>query len=101
MWGLMVSRLISAPFQLFREGLGGIQGYCLQEDGTRFHLAFEPWATESERPFQGPCLRMTFRRVKNRIVLERFVVCEGGEERTMDLAAAHDALQAWMDVMAQ
>lgn len=96
----MVSQLISAPYQGFRDGLCHIQGYCLQEEGGRIHLAFEPWGTESERPFQGPCLRLTFRRMKNRIVLERFVVCEGGEERSVDLVAAHDALQAWMDVMA-
>lgn len=93
----MVAEAISAPYESFRKGLCRIRGYCLEDDGGRLRLAFEPWFTESERAFQGPCLRLDFRRLKDRVVLERFVVCDGAEECAMDLAAAHDALQAWMD----
>jgi len=34
------------------------------------------------------------------MVLERFTIQNDGEERAVDLEAAHDALQAWMDSMA-
>lgn len=93
----MVAEAISAPYEEFRKGMCRIRGYCLQDEGNRIHLAFEPWFAESDDPFSAPCLRLEFRRLKNRVVLEKFVVCDGGEERAVDLAAAHDALQAWMD----
>ncbi len=76
-----------------------MHGYCVQDDGDRLSLAFEPWFTESDRRGGAPCLRLDFRRIGDRVVLERFAVCDGVEERAMDLEAAHDALQAWLDVM--
>ncbi len=96
----MTSEAISAPYEGFRNGLCRIRGYCLQDEGDRISLAFEPWFTESDRPNTVPCLRLDFRRRGDRVVLERFVVCDQGEERTLDLDAAHDALQSWLDVMA-
>jgi hypothetical protein len=42
-----------------------------------------------------------FRQIEARIVLERFTIEEDeGPERAVDLEAAHDALQAWMDSIA-
>jgi len=40
------------------------------------------------------------RQVDGRIVLERFTVENAGEEQVVNLEAARDALQAWMDSMA-
>ncbi len=93
----MTPEAISAPYEGFRQGLCHIRGYCLQDEGDRISLAFEPWFTESDRPNTVPCLRLDFRRVGDRAVLERFAVCDGVEERSVDLTAAHDALQAWLD----
>ncbi len=96
----MAAEAIWAPYEKVRQGLCRIRGYCASDEGDRFHLAFEPWFAESDDPYEGPCLRMEFRRTGDRMVLERFVVCDGTEERTVSLDAAHDALQAWLDWMA-
>lgn len=96
----MTSEDVSAPYEGFRKALCGIRGYCLQDEGDRISLAFEPWFAESDRPWSVPCLRLDFRRREDRVVLERFVVCDRGEERTVDLDAAHDALQCWLDYVA-
>ncbi len=88
---------ISAPYESFRQNLCGIRGYCVQDEGDRLFLAFEPWFTESDRPGSVPCLRLEFRKVRDRVLLERFVVCDGREEQPVSLEAAHDALQAWLD----
>jgi hypothetical protein len=95
----MVAETVSAPYESFRQGLCRIRGYCLQDEGDRLTLAFEPWFSESDEPYSVPCLRIDFRRRGDRIVLERFIVCDAGEEQPLDLEAAHDALQAWMDSM--
>ncbi len=88
---------ISAPYEQFRSGIERIRGYNLLEEGDSLALAFEPWFVESGNPFAVPCLRIQFRRRGDRIVLEAFVVDEAGDSRTVDIEAAHDALQAWMD----
>jgi len=93
----MTTEAISAPYEGFRQNLCGVRGYCLEDRGDRISLAFEPWFAESDRPSAVPCLRLDFRKVGPRVVLERFAVCDGTEERTLDLDAAHDALQAWLD----
>ncbi len=93
----MTPEAISAPYDGFRQGLCRIRGYCLDDQGDRISLAFEPWFTEPDRLSAVPCLRLDFRRVGERVVLERFAVCDGMEERSIDLEAAHDALQAWLD----
>ncbi len=36
----------------------------------------------------------------DRVVLERFAVCDAGEERLVERGAARDALQAWLDAVA-
>ncbi len=95
----MPPEAISVPLEGFREGLCRVRGYGLDDRGDRISLAFEPWATESVRLGGVPCLRLDFRRIGERVVLERFAVCDGAEERTVDLDAAHDALQAWLDGM--
>lgn len=95
----MTPEAISAPYEGFRQGLCRIRGYCIQDEGDRFALAFEPWFTESDRPHAVPCLRLDFRRAGDRVFLERFVVCDGAQEQAVDLEAAHDALQAWLDYM--
>ncbi|MGI0149032.1 MAG: hypothetical protein ACREDF_05825, partial [Thermoplasmata archaeon] len=51
-------------------------------------------------PFDVPCLRLQFRVEGERVVLERFTISDDGDERLVELDAAHDALQAWMDSMA-
>src|SRR5512136_1743360 len=93
----MTPEAISAPYEGFRQGLCRIRGYCIQDEGNRISLAFEPWFTESDTPNTVPCLRLDFRRAGDRIVLERFVVCDGSQEQSVDLDAAHDALQVWLD----
>ncbi len=93
----MTSETVSAPYESFRQGLCRIRGYCMEDQGERVSLAFEPWFAESDRPNSVPCLRLDFRRIADRVVLERFVVCDRGEEQAVDLEAAHDALQAWLD----
>lgn len=91
---------ISAPATTFLSGLGKTLGYSVDADGERLAVAFEPWSLEHEGPFDVPCLRLQFRQVGERVVLERFTISDGGEERVVELDAAHDALQAWMDYMA-
>ncbi len=93
----MTPEAISAPYEGFRQGLCRIRGYCVQDEGDRISLAFEPWFTESDRPNAVPCLRLDFRRAGGRVFLERFVVCDGIREQIVDLDAAHDALQSWLD----
>ena len=95
----MSPEVVSAPFEAFRKGVCQIRGYCASDEGDRISLAFEPWFTEPDRMGGVPCLRLDFRRVGDRVLLERFVVCDRGEERPMDLEAAHDALQAWLDAV--
>ncbi len=96
----MAAEGISAPYESFRKGVLQVRGYAYVEEGDRLHLSFEPWFVDSVPCREIPCLRLTFRRDGDRIVLERFAVCDGREERPLDLEAAHDALQAWMDCMA-
>jgi hypothetical protein len=95
----MTPEAISAPYEGFRQGLCRIRGYCVQDEEDRLSLAFEPWFTESDRPSVVPCLRLEFRKAGDRVVLERFLVCDGTQEQPVDLDAAHDALQSWMDYM--
>ena len=93
----MAAEPVSAPYEGFRLGLCRIRGYCLQDEGDHLSLAFEPWFVESEEPCAVPCLCLEFRRRRDRIVLERFVVCDAGQDMPVDLESAHDALQLWMD----
>lgn len=90
-------RSVSAPYERFRDALKDLCGYNVAEEADRMSLAFEPWFVESCNVSGGPCLRITFRRVDGRAVLESFVVDEEGETRDVDTDAAHDALQAWVD----
>ena len=90
---------ISAPSTTFLAGLGKTLGYNVQADGENLAVAFEPWSLEHSHAFEVPCLRLQFRQRGDRIVLERFTVSDDGEERTVNLDAARDALQAWMDWM--
>jgi len=91
---------IAASYSRFTAGLDRVRGYCVTEEGDSLSLAFEPWFVESGSPFAVPCMRITFRREGERIILERFVIEDADEPRMLDIAAAHDALQAWMDCMA-
>ena len=93
----MTAEAISAPYEGFRQGLGCIRGGCVGDTGDRISLAFEPWFTESDQLDTVPCLRLESRKVGERVLLERFAVCDGTEERLLDLDAAHDALQSWLD----
>ena len=90
---------ISAPASTFLSGLGKTLGYSVEADGERLAIAFEPWSLEHEDPFDVPCLRLQFRQEGDRIILERFLITDDSEERLVDLDAARDALQAWMDFM--
>jgi len=92
---------IAASYSRFTAGLDRVRGYCVTEEGESLSLAFEPWFVESGSPFAVPCMRITFRREGERIILERFVIEDADELRMVDLNAAHDALQAWMDCMAE
>jgi hypothetical protein len=98
MWG----REISAPASEFLMGLQQTQGYHVEADGERVSVTFERWSLDQVNPFEMPCLRLPFRRVETRIVLERFTIDDAGdgEQRLVDLEALRDALQAWMDSMA-
>ena len=93
----MTAEAISAPYEGFRQGLCRIRGYCVDDAGDRISLAFEPWFTESDQLNPVPCLRLEFRKVGERVLLERSAVCDGTEERVLDFDAAHDALQLWLD----
>ena len=91
---------ISALAQPFLAGLAKALGYSIQADGERLMVAFEPWSLEHADPYEIPCLRLLLRQDGERVVLESFTVSESGEERAISLDAARDALQAWMDCMA-
>jgi len=91
---------ISGTAKTFLSGLGNTQGYSVHADGDRMTIAFEPWSLEHEGAFAVPYLRLQFRWQGERVVLERFTISDEGEERVVELDAAHDALQAWMDYMA-
>lgn len=93
----MVAEDLAAPYGSFRQGPCRIRCYCLQDEGNRLSLAFEPWFVESEEPCAVPCLRLELRKRQDRIVLERFVVCDAGQETCVDLEVAHDAMQIWID----
>ncbi len=97
----MVVEAITAPYRGFCEGARRMAFYAIQEDGDRILLAFEPWFLESRQAGDFPCLRMVFRRIGDRVVLERFAVCDGAQERLVDLEAAHDALQIWLDYLSE
>jgi len=90
---------VSAPYDRFCLGLRSMSGYALEQEGERLSLAFEPWFVESRQSSSVPCLRITFRKEGDRIVLETFVVEDRDDVTTVNLEAAHDALQAWMDCM--
>ncbi|TLZ58568.1 MAG: hypothetical protein E6K17_00430 [Methanobacteriota archaeon] len=96
----MTEAAISAPAGPFLAGLGKALGYSVQADGEHLAVAFEPWSLEHANPYEIPCLRLLFRQDGERVVLESFTVSESGEERSVGLDAARDALQAWMDCMA-
>src|SRR2546425_9943564 len=91
---------IAASYSRFTAGLDRVRGYCVTEEGDTLSLAFEPWFVESGSPFAVPCMRITFRRVGELIIRERFVYEDAGEARMLDLDAAHDALRAGMDCIA-
>ena len=91
---------ISAPATTFLAGLSQSLGYNVEADRNRLEVAFEPWSLESDQPFDVPVLRLRFRHQGDRVVLERFTISDEGEERTVELGAAQDALQAWMDYIA-
>ena len=91
---------VSAPAATFLSGLGKTLGYNVEADGEHLSIAFEPWSLEHDNPFGVPCLRLRFRQAGDRIVLERFTISDEEEERTVEVGAAHDALQAWMDYLA-
>src|SRR3989337_2961488 len=96
----VAAEAISAPYEAFRKGVLQVRGYAYVEEGDRLHLSFEPWFVDSLPCREIPCLRLTFRRDGDRVVLERFAGCDGREDRPVSLAAGPDALQAWMDCMA-
>jgi len=97
---VMTDTDISAPATSFLAGLGRALGYSVQADGERLTVAFEPWSLEHADPYEVPCLRLMFRQDGDRVVLESFTISDDGEERRVDLEAARDALQTWMDCMA-
>src|SRR3989475_9077062 len=74
---------IAASYSRFTAGLDRVRGYCVTEDGDSLSLAFEPWFVESGSPFAVPCMRITFRREGEQIILERFVI--RSEEHTSEL----------------
>src|SRR5437879_13162663 len=84
---------IAASYSRFTAGLDRVLGYCVTEEGDSLSLAFEPWFVESGSPFAVPCMRITFRREGERIILERFVIEDADEQRMLDLDAAHGPLQ--------
>lgn len=88
---------VAAPYVEFSAGLQAVRGYRLDEDGDSLSLAFEPWFVESENPLSVPCVRIVFHRVGDRILLDSFVIEDADETRSVNIDAAHDALQAWMD----
>src|SRR5256885_3193312 len=61
---------ISAPRSRFLDGLCKSKCYNVVTNGERVTVAFEPWALEQVDAFEMPCLRLDFRQVDGRIVLE-------------------------------
>ena len=96
----MSEAVVSAPAKAFLAGLEKTSGYSVQVDGGRLVIAFEPWSLEHANPYEVPCLRLVFRQDGEELVLETFTISEDGSERVVGLDAARDALQAWMDCMA-
>lgn len=92
-----VQRVVSAPYDRFCSGIRRSPSYDLQVDGDRLFLTFHPWFVESDTPTAEPCLRLTLRRVGNRVVLEGFSVGDDGASRDAEIEAGRDAFQAWMD----
>src|SRR3989449_3585090 len=99
-WGRASLEPIAASYSRFTAGLDRVRGYCVTEEGDSLSLAFDPWFVESGSPYAVPCMRITFRREGEQIVLEHFVIEDLDEPRMLNIDAAHDALQAWMDCMA-
>src|SRR3989442_15207704 len=91
---------ISGPAPRFLTGLAQTHGYYVEADGERGNVAFEPWSLEQGNPFDVPCLRLQFRQIEARMVLERFTIPKDGEERAADLEAPPDAPQGRRDSMA-
>ncbi len=88
----------SAPYERFRAGIQQSLGYDLVEEGDRFVLSFAPWFAESLCPHREPRLRLLFRKRADQVVLEQFLVeDDDGESRPLNIDAARDALQAWLD----
>src|SRR2546428_1657812 len=81
---------ISAPRWRFLDGLCKIQGYNVVTEGERVTVAFEPWALEQVDPFDIPCLRLEFRQVDGRIVLERFTIEK--DRKSTRLNSSHDQI---------
>ncbi len=90
---------VAGNYDRFRAGLSRTRGYNLREEDATVSLEFEPWFAEADRTHSLPCLRITFRKEGDRIVLDSFLVDDGPETRSVDIDAAHDALQAWIDYM--
>src|SRR5947208_13611701 len=91
---------IAASYSRFTAGLNRVRGYCVTEEGDSLSLAFEPWFVESGSPFAVPCMRITFRREGERVVLERFVIEDADEPRMLDIDGADVALLPCVAVMA-
>src|SRR3989454_2399487 len=91
---------IAASYSRFTAGLDRVRGYWETEEGDSLSLAFEPWFVESGSPFAVPCMRITFRREGERIILERVESEAADEPRMLGVDAAHGALQAWRSCMA-
>src|SRR3989475_11188321 len=91
---------VAAPYVRFSAGLQAVRGDRLDEDGGSLSLAFEPWFVESENPLSVPCVRITFHRTGDRILLDRFVIRDADETRSVNLDPAPERLQAWMDYLA-
>src|SRR5256886_17226287 len=85
---------ISAPRWRFLDGLCKTQGYNVVSEGERITVAFEPWAVEQVDAFEMPCLRLDFRQVDGRIVLQRFTGERGGEEQVVNPQAVRERPQA-------
>ncbi|OGS46111.1 MAG: hypothetical protein A3K66_02195 [Euryarchaeota archaeon RBG_16_67_27] len=94
----MTADVIAAPNDRLREGLRKVHGYALDESGDRVSVAFEPDLVEAP-DHHVPCIRAVCRRRDGQVVLETFSVCDGDPETPLDLDAAHNALQTWVDRM--
>lgn len=89
--------VVSAPNRKFVDGVRRSLGYDLREEGGRVFLNLGPWFTEHGHPFAAPCVRLMLRKEDSRIVLEHLIIEEEGDRTSVDIGAARDALQAWMD----